>query len=225
MKASWSEKQILKNLTILLFIGFLYFLFVRWSFKIEGLSEMIISLIIFFVLLVFFKKFARILSNFMNGDKGELDVRIQLRHLPKNYIYLSDINLERKGNIDFILIGSTGIWMIEVKSHIGSITFDGTELRKNGELLEKDFIKQAWAEAFSVKNFLKEKLGREIFIQPVIVFSNTKAKIKFGFKMIKGVYIIGLKWLNKLVLNDENTLKTEEIEKIADIIKQYNIKD
>jgi hypothetical protein len=98
-------------------------------------------------------------------------------------------------------------------------------LNKLTQLFEKDFLKQAYAQAFSVKNIIKQKTGKDFFVQPIIVFSSSKAKMKFGFNKIKGVYVINRIWLSKLILEKENTLKEGDIEVIADIIKRSNIKN
>ncbi len=226
MKISWIAKQIFRNNVILWFIIFLFPLFALWSSHIDDWGDIVIYFVILFVLLTLFKKYSRKLDNFFSGSKGESDVGdVLLNDLPKSYINLPDINLERKGNIDYVLVGPTGIWIIEVKSHVGNMTFDGTALRRGGKLLEKDFLKQSWAEAYSVKNLLKQKIGRDFFVQPVIVFSNSRAKMKFGFNKVRGVYIINLNWLSKLVLRGEYALKTEDVEAITDIIEQSNIKD
>lgn len=222
MKISWSAKQIFISIGILLFIGFLYYLFVRWSFHVEGWFQILLTVLIFFTLITLFKKYYWRLDNFTSGILGESDVGdVLLDDLPEEYIHLCDVNLMGKGNIDYVLIGPTGIWTIEVKSHAGYVDFDGTELIRKGELFEKDFLKQAWAEAFSVRDVLKQKTGETYFVQPVIAFSNPRAKMKFGFNKIKGVYVINRKWLSNLILKEKGTLKVEEIDKIADIIDDY----
>lgn len=165
------------------------------------------------------------LKHQLRGEEGEQDVADILDELPESYIYLSNINLEGKGNIDYVLMGPPGIWTIEVKSHAGNITFNGAELERDGELLEKDFLKQAWAEAYSVKDLLKNKLGRYLEVRSVIVFSDPDTEMKFGLNPIKGVYIINSVWLRKLVLQGRNILGKEEIDKISGAIKEANIKD
>jgi hypothetical protein len=49
---------------------------------------------------------------------------------------------------------------------------------------------------------VKKNLGQEIIVQPVLVFVNRGNKICFGFKKIKGVYVVGIDWLNKLITGE-----------------------
>lgn len=228
MKISYNTKQIFKDLFklgLIFVIGYLYF---RWPFYkyfpdiwwtfwawIGG----------WFVLIKVFTWTVISLKKRVRGIEGEWDVADILNKLPRSHISLPNINLKRRGDIDFVLIGPTGIWTIEVKSHAGNITFNGTELTRDEELFEKDFLKQAWAEACLVRDLLKQKFGQDFTVKPVIVFSSPDAEIKFGFNQINGIYVIGLRWLKKLVLGGKDTLKTGDIEVIADIIEKSNIKD
>jgi hypothetical protein len=163
------------------------------------------------------------------GEAGKWRRGIEAEHvvedisyeLPRRFNVLRNIIIGEKGNIDEIIVGPTGIWVIEVKSHSGRITFDGKELRRNGELFEKDFLKQAWAEGCAVRDILKKELNEDFFIQPVICFSSINTKLHFGKKPIKGVYVIGLKWLNELVFKSSTRLADSTAYELAEILKNY----
>ena len=58
------------------------------------------------------------------------------------------------GNIDHIVISKKGILTVETKSHRGVVTCEGNMLKREGQPFEKDFINQAWAEAFSIRDLL-----------------------------------------------------------------------
>lgn len=226
---SYNMKEIIKDsIKVILIILFGYFYWhypfykyfpdVWWTFWIwlGGLS----------LIITIFGVFLKHAVNRIEGMEGEWDVGSILNELPESYIYLPDINLEKRGNTDYVLVGSTGIWTIEVKSHAGEITFNGAELLRDGELFEeRDILKQAWAEAYSVKNLLKRELNRDFEVQPVIVFSSPDAEMRFGLNKQKGVFVINLRWLKGLVEGEKNTLRKDEIDKIADIIGKHNIKD
>jgi hypothetical protein len=146
MKIQWGTKQILKISFIIIFLGLLYYLLYRLSFYGHGWIKIFLVLLVFFILIALFKKYFLRLDNFLAGNEAELDVGdTLLDDLPESYIHFPNINLENKGNIDYVLLGPTGIWTIEVKSHIGYINFDGIELKRGGKLFEKDFLKQAYA--------------------------------------------------------------------------------
>lgn len=156
----------------------------------------------------------------LSGAAGEYHVDIELKELPKDYPYRRDLAfVVNKGNIDFLCVGPTGVWTIEVKDHYGKITFDNGKLCHNSVPFEKNFIKQAWAEALSAKEFISKKLGTNILVQPIIVFTNPGAKLNFGLRKIEGVYTIGLPWLNKLILEDCAIQLSEDlILKIKDLL-------
>lgn len=220
MKISWNKKQIYIIIGILLAIGFLYFLCFFLSFYIKGLFQTVLILSSGCIALFLLSKCSRRLNNFIRGIGGERKVEgVLSRDLPMGYKCLPDVRLGDKGNIDFILVGPTGVWSIEVKSHSGLIDFNGKELRRGGELFEKDFLKQAWAEAYSVRDFLKLKINQDYFVQPVIVFSSPYAKMKFGFKKVDGVYVVNLRLLIDLILGRKGTFEVNEIDKIFNVIK------
>jgi hypothetical protein len=133
------------------------------------------------------------------GLLGERKVSGLLDDLPEKFQYLENINLENRGDVDRVVIGPTGIWVLEVKNHKGEITYDGRQLLKDGFPMEKDPIKQVWAEVGSVRKLL-DRLTRYCFqVQPVIVYCSTYSKVRFGFKPVDGVYIIRPEWLNDLL--------------------------
>jgi hypothetical protein len=197
MKLSYSIKEIVKNIIFIILISVAGYCYIRWPFY-EYIKNPLYFWLWLFGLLLLLESvsfFAFRIRNFRQGIGGEEDTEETLYNLPKDFEILSNLVINNRGNIDEVVVGPTGIWTIEVKSHIGKITFDGRELRRNGELLEKDFLKQAWAESYAVKKELEDGFN----VQPVIVFSDIDAELHFGFKPISGVYVVGRSWLNKLI--------------------------
>lgn len=114
-----------------------------------------------------------------------------LEGLPEGNIIIHDFNTGR-GNIDHILIGPKGIFTLEVKSHRGTVTFDNGSLQRDGNAFEKDFLKQAWAECFAVRETLATWDIKEPKAEPLIVFSNAFVKTR---GKSNGVSIMNLKFL------------------------------
>ena len=153
---------------------------------------------LFWVVYYFYKKEDTEANDFIQGLRGEDVVANSLKKLPEVYSVFADAIIEGKSsNIDFVLVGPTGVYAIEVKSHRGQIGFNGLELTRYGELLEKDFLKQVKSEALSLHNYLKDELKVDIYIKPVIVFS--RARLNFGLKPIDDVFIIQKQWIQKLL--------------------------
>lgn len=157
-------------------------------------------------------------NKFTSGLIGEKDIEVELKKLGNDFVIINDLETGR-GNIDKIVLGPTGVWTLEVKSHKGNVTFANENLLINNSTPEKDFLKQAYAEAKYLEDLIKSKLNMEIKVQPVLVFSNTYAIVMLGMKPYKGVYVVGKNWLNKLLT--ETTFQNtgpETVSKIKNIL-------
>jgi hypothetical protein len=129
---------------------------------------------------------SRMFSNFIQGDTGEWQIKKELLRLPSNYTVFQDVDLGR-GNIDFVVVGPSGVFAVEVKSHRGKIVFDGSRLLKYGQPFRSDFLNQAWGEKMSLQSHLS-KTGTSIEVVPILVF--TRAWLDFGFQPVRGVYVL-----------------------------------
>lgn len=125
------------------------------------------------------------------GAVAEEKTGALLDGLPEGHFIIHDFDTGR-GNIDHILVGPKGIFTLEVKSHRGEVTFDGTILRRDGLPFEKDFLKQAWAECFAVRGILARWDIKEPSAEPVILFTNAFVKDRGN---AKGVEVMNLKFL------------------------------
>ncbi|MGI9952489.1 nuclease-related domain-containing protein [Moorellaceae bacterium AZ2] len=91
----------------------------------------------------------------VKGAGAEEKVSEILGELSKEYAISNDFPCPM-GNIDHIVVGPTGVFVIETKNHSGEITVSSKgELLRNGKPLEKDFFKQVLGQCF----WLKEKLS------------------------------------------------------------------
>lgn len=139
-------------------------------------------------------------NSFLNGLSGERTIAVELKRvLNDQYAVFCDVNIPDKySNIDYVIVGPSGIFTLEVKSHRGSITFDGNQLLRNGKAFEKDILKQTMAEALSLHDYLRERLGIDIFIKPALVFSNY-TDLHFGLKPVKNIPVIRKAWIKELL--------------------------
>lgn len=139
-------------------------------------------------------------DTFLRGGDGEADIRDELDKLSDDYSYFRGVKINEKNHdADFVVVGPTGIFAIDAKSHNGSIEYNNGHLSKNNKPFKKNVISQAKSEALFVHNLIKEKFNTEIFVTPVIVFSSFWAKLYFGFKPVDNVYIVKRKWLRVLI--------------------------
>jgi hypothetical protein len=121
-----------------------------------------------------------------------------------------------KGNIDHILICPKGIFTLETKSHTGKVSFDGEMLLRNGRPFEKDFLKQAWAQCYLVREILAKWGITSPLPDPVILF--TKAFIEIRGKT-KGIEIVGIKYFPKFLERFPEKISTPEAGRIYNRIK------
>lgn len=202
MKINYLTKNILLGLIGIILLVIIFYLLSVLRFS--PLLKITITLIYFVVFIYLYKKTDR----FLSGLEGENDAEDELKNLPSDFIVINEGFDTGRGNIDKIVIGPTGVWTLEVKSHKGNI------------FPSDNFLKQAYAEAKTLQDLIKAKLNLDIYVQPVLVFSNKFAKVRFGFNKQKGVYVIQKAWLKKLLIETHvQSLDNENAQKIKGILE------
>jgi len=153
------------------------------------------------------------------GLRGEDDICKLLQQLPDTYSVFRGLQFREHNDTDFVVVGPTGVFTIEVKSHRGVIGYDGHRLTNNHRSFrEKNFLSQAMSEAMDVHAFLREKTGLEAFVVPAIVFSSPRARVHFGKERLKGVYVIQKDWLLPLLQKYEHKEPLLNIELIGKVL-------
>lgn len=148
----------------------------------------------------FYKEDDTTSDNYFRGRKGESIILEELRKLPDEFRVFCDVKIQHPYNIDFLVAGPTGIFTIEVKSHFGEIGYENGRITIDSLVpKEKDFLRQAKGEAGSVADYLKEKLPKDSWISPVLVFSNPKTTLHFGLKPVDDVFVVGRGFLQELL--------------------------
>ncbi len=207
----------------LLMIFWLFYIYFKNINKINNFPSLITALIIFSPLTAFtyiqIIKWQKISKKFHQGQVGEALVLLELLKLPDNYSILQDIKFNGEyWNTDFVVIGPTGIFTIEVKSHKGFIEFNKIErqLTINNLPFEKNIIFQANRQAMGLRRYLMESINFFTHINPVIVFSSYFTKMRFGMKSVAdtGVQVIQKRWLRKVIEKGTGNLDNEIILKI-----------
>lgn len=161
------------------------------------------ALAVLLLLLIIIKPLSDYLNlkglQFYRGDFGEKQVRKVLKKLPDDFSVFEDVRIgDKKGNIDFIVVGPTGLFLLEVKSFAGVVEFDGQVLTLNGKVFgNRNFLRQVHGEVWALKQFL-DGAGRSPFIHSVLVFSNKRARLNFGLQTVENVYIVHKDFLPEL---------------------------
>jgi len=177
-----------------------------------------------------YKKSSKNVDAYRKGIAGEQTVINALKNLDDNFYLINDITLQQPyGNIDHILLGPNGIFVIETKNYRGNIECNGDEwhrLYKNRKG-PKDFImtspsKQVKRNAVDLKNFLNNaadtvKNKSYIFINAILVFTDPEIHLKLNNPTVP---VLKAKELHDYI-NDfktNNLFTIDELESTAKLI-------
>lgn len=234
-KESFTFKKYLKNKKIIKFFYFflvvdtiLFFYFLMKLFYSSYYKyPLLATVIVLFFFIIFEFQIEEVDKELEKGRKrnyftwgrgagAELIVKRSLMKLGDDYRIISDFQTGR-GNIDHICIGPTGIFAIEVKAHRGIINYIDGKLKRNNEDINS-FLGQTKAGSVFLNQLIKERLNKEYFIVPILVFSNAKIDGSICHK-IENVWIGEGGFEKWIIENCKNTLNSEEIEGICSILK------
>lgn len=144
-------------------------------FNIALLPTVIIILLCVFIFLVDIAESKE--RSYKNGEAGELAVEQVLQTIP-NIKFYRDISIgeDVKWNIDFVVIASNGVFVLEVKTYDGRITSNGDiwyQYRNNGRYPVPSFSKQAKSNSYNLIKHMKEKYSDVHFsyFNPVVVLT------------------------------------------------------
>lgn len=163
------------------------------------------------------RKEESLMYKFRSGIIGEKLIGDEIKKLDANYTVFQDVHVPgKKENIDFVVVGPTGIFAIEVKNHHGKVGFNGDELTLNDKSFEKDFLRQTMREATSLHDYLVSSGVTNAFVTPIIVFSHRFAVVRFGIQPIKNVRVVQYRWLLKMITSEPRTYPDQ---RVVDVIK------
>ena len=114
------------------------------------------------------------------GAMGEAIVAATLRDLPHDFAVINDVS-KRFGNIDHVVIGPTGIYVVDAKNWKGSVKANGSgELLLNGQPLPKPAIKTLLGAVMDFREKLKALTETDYFVRGLMVFPNAYVEANFG---------------------------------------------
>src|SRR5947207_1752168 len=104
------------------------------------------------------------------GAVGEALVAGTLASLEDDFVVINDIS-KRFGNIDHVVIGPTGVYVIDTKNWKGTVKADGSgELLLNGKPCDKPMIKTTLRAVMDFQSKLKALVEKEHFVRGLLVF-------------------------------------------------------
>jgi len=122
------------------------------------------------------------------------------------------------GGVDYIIVGSTGVFVVETKNHSGTIILRDGRLCRNGELLNHDFVRQAISEAMYVKGRLQPR-----FRATFGLWSSLPGR-RFAFKQQSGgVRVVALSSLIDTIVGRAPSLSPEDIRRYTGRLEGFDI--
>lgn len=152
-------------------------------------------------------KLKKRISDADTGAKAEQAVAKALEELPDDYFVFHD--LEFPGfNIDHVVVGPTGIFLVETKSQKGNITQEKDVLLKNGRKFIKDFLKQCWRQTYSLRDhFGADKLQGHT-IKPILCFERGFVEIRGP---VRGIAVLNVSFLRPYIVSQRENIPDQSI--------------
>jgi len=149
-----------------------------------------VSVPVFVIAVVFSVISASLFDHYVTwsaGADGEEAAAKYLDLLDDSYHVIHDVVLPgMKGNIDHIVLGPNGIFVVETKNHKGFITCNGDSWRqlKIGRRGTSYFgnigspSKQVKRNAILLREFIQDNFKESFYVNGIVVFTNENAKLR-----------------------------------------------
>lgn len=215
-------------LSVIFSIPLLLYLFVFVVYKVyfPGIGHLLPFIIFGFPSSIMFNKY-RCLKTGLNGENNTINT---LKSLDESYNIFKNIQIsvdEKETEIDTIVVGNNGVFIIEVKNHNGTIEGNGNEDiwiqhkvgRKGGRYTNKikNPIKQVKYQTFMLSKFLKVN-NIDVWIEHMVYFSNKNVKNKTS--NVESVFFESsdlLNYIKNYIL--KKSLSQNEISSIINVLK------
>ena len=164
---------------------------------------------------------------FKAGAAGESGLLEYVRKLPNQYHIFTNFQIKEKrihDEVDFLVIGDTGVFVIEAKNHVGKIvgTADDIEWKQyksdqEGNIKTKlmaNPMKQADWHTINIDRLLRQD-GFHVAVSGLLVFTNPKATLEIGSSKL--AILDNSKAVNSYILNykPQQRLDKSHINKIV----------
>jgi hypothetical protein len=130
------------------------------------------------------RKFAVLERDRMNLRRrasGETLVGVVLREFPGDFRVINALKTPF-GNLDHVVVGPTGVFVLETKNWRGLVASDGKgELLCNGRPADKPYIREYVGKLMGIKARVKALApGLDPYLQPLLVFTSAKVDATWG---------------------------------------------
>ena len=106
-----------------------------------------------------------------SGAEAELETARMLALLPSGFVVVNDLQFPGF-NVDHVVVGPTGVWVIETKPYFGTFQEAGDEMLLDGRPSSRDPRAQARAGAAAVSGLLHRETGMRWWVEPLVCLPN-----------------------------------------------------
>ncbi len=124
------------------------------------------------------KIFLRKSDLYSQGLWGEQSIGKELRNLSDEFFVFHGLRVPGVGDIDYVVIGPTGVFAIEVKSHRGS------PYRMN-QLIPR-FVRQTKYESQQLRRYIEKQTGKSVWVEGVLALSRGRV----NYRQAEGVHVL-----------------------------------
>lgn len=120
------------------------------------------------------------------GSKGESAVALTLQELDDSYYLLSSVVLPgRKRDIDHVVLGTKGVFVLESKNYSGKVVCDGDnwyrmKRRASTEAAADSLSKQVKRNASDLRNLIRQETRFNLHVNPILVFVNPSVELELN---------------------------------------------
>jgi hypothetical protein len=170
----------------------------------------------------------RRLESYLKGARGEEYVAHELSFLPAGYDVFhglarsSDSIMGREGDFDHVVVGPTGVFVIETKNWDGSITVEDGKILYNGQAPSRPPLEQVRQAAADLRDKLREASETELQPRPVVCFATDA--VQGGSRTVEGVLVCNTRVLNEFITagNDAGRPLSEQTQaRVAAYLKRW----
>jgi hypothetical protein len=159
-----------------------------YSKKVPAVASISATLTLLLLVWLLFKTFDRKVeklererTDMLRGANGEVAVGLVLSLFPDEFRVINDLTTPF-GNLDHVVIGPTGVFVLDTKNWRGVVSADGEgELLVNGKTTNKRYIRQFTGRMMGIRDKVRLLApGVDPFYNGVFVFTAARVDAKWG---------------------------------------------
>lgn len=130
------------------------------------------------------------LAAYFKGAQGEERVARALHLLPAGFTVFHGLLLRGEASdMDHVVVGPSGVFVVETKNWSGSITVSGEDVLYAGKRPDRSPLEQVKKAVGVLQNRLTARCGRTVSVCPVLCFAG--GRLEHGVQGVAGVVLCG----------------------------------